>query len=47
MNEKTEKQKQEGRNFLEANKNQRGVIELNGRIQYQVIKEGRRTARFV
>ncbi len=40
MNEKIEKQKQEGRNFLEANKNQEGVIELDGGVQYQVIKEG-------
>ncbi len=40
MNEKIEQQKQEGREFLEANKNKEGIYELEGGIQYEVIKEG-------
>lgn len=40
MNEKIEKQKQEGRDFLEANKTKEGVQQLEGGIQYEVIKEG-------
>ena len=40
MNEKIEQQKQEGREFLEANKTKEGVQELEGGIQYEVIKEG-------
>jgi len=40
MNEKIEKQKQEGREFLAANKEKEGVQELDGGIQYEVIKEG-------
>ncbi|HMR85075.1 MAG TPA: FKBP-type peptidyl-prolyl cis-trans isomerase [Niabella sp.] len=40
MNEKIEQQKQEGREFLEANKNKEGIHELEGGIQYEVIKEG-------
>src|SRR5690606_3129217 len=38
--EKIEKQKEEGRAFLENNKNKEGVKELEGGIQYEVIKEG-------
>ncbi|MEE6186419.1 FKBP-type peptidyl-prolyl cis-trans isomerase [Niabella digestorum] len=38
--EKIEKQKEEGRAFLEKNKNKEGVKELEGGIQYEVIKEG-------
>ncbi len=40
MNEKIEQQKQEGRDFLIANKSNEGVKELEGGIQYQVLKEG-------
>ncbi|GAB3416950.1 FKBP-type peptidyl-prolyl cis-trans isomerase [Niabella aquatica] len=40
MNEKIEQQKQEGREFLEANKNKESVHELEGGIQYEVIREG-------
>lgn len=40
MNEKIEKQKQEGRDFLATNKTKEGVKELEGGIQYEVIKEG-------
>lgn len=40
MNEKIEKQKQEGRDFLAANKSKEGVQELEGGIQYEIIKEG-------
>lgn len=40
MNEKIEKQKQEGRDFLTANKTKDGVQELDGGIQYEVLKEG-------
>lgn len=40
MNEKIEKQKQEGRDFLATNKSKEGVQELEGGIQYEVIKEG-------
>lgn len=40
MNEKIEKQKQEGRDFLEKNKDKEGVISLDAGIQYEVIKEG-------
>jgi len=38
--EKIEKQKEEGHAFLENNKNKEGVKELEGGIQYEVIKEG-------
>jgi len=38
--EKIEKQKEEGRAFLENNRNKEGVKELEGGIQYEVIKEG-------
>ncbi len=38
--EKIEKQKEEGRAFLENNKNKEGVKELEDGIQYEVIKEG-------
>ena len=40
MNGKIEHQKQLGRDFLEANKNKEGIKELEGGIQYEVIKEG-------
>lgn len=40
MNEKIEKQKQEGREFLTTNKTKEGVKELDGGIQYEIIKEG-------
>lgn len=40
MNEKIEKQRQEGRDFLATNKTKEGVKELEGGIQYEVIKEG-------
>ena len=40
MSGKIEKQKQEGRDFLEANKAKQGVVELPEGIQYLVIKEG-------
>ncbi|MFT4093661.1 MAG: FKBP-type peptidyl-prolyl cis-trans isomerase [Niabella sp.] len=40
MNEKIEKQKQEGRAFLEKNREKEGIKELEGGIQYEVIKEG-------
>ena len=40
MNEKIEKQKQAGRDFLEANKDNGGVQVLEGGIQYLVIKDG-------
>lgn len=40
MSGKIEKQKQEGKDFLEANKAKQGVVELPEGIQYLVIKEG-------
>ncbi len=40
MSGKIEKQKQEGSDFLAANKSNEGVIELPGGLQYMVIKEG-------
>ncbi len=40
MNEKIEKQKQEGRDFLEKNKVNEGVFTLEGGIQYEVLKTG-------
>ncbi len=40
MSGKIEKQKQEGADFLAANKSNEGVIELPGGLQYMVIKEG-------
>lgn len=40
MNGKIEKQKQEGSDFLNANKNKEGIKELEGGIQYEVLKEG-------
>jgi FKBP-type peptidyl-prolyl cis-trans isomerase FklB len=40
MTGKIDKQKQEGKEFLEANKTNEGVVELAEGIQYLVIKEG-------
>jgi FKBP-type peptidyl-prolyl cis-trans isomerase FklB len=40
MSGKIDKQKEEGRAFLEANKGNEGVVELPGGLQYMVIKEG-------
>jgi FKBP-type peptidyl-prolyl cis-trans isomerase FklB len=40
MTGKIEKQKQEGAAFLEANKQNAGVVELEGGLQYLVLKEG-------
>ncbi|HEX5652682.1 MAG TPA: FKBP-type peptidyl-prolyl cis-trans isomerase [Chitinophagaceae bacterium] len=40
MTAKIEKQKQEGAAFLEANKQNAGVVELEGGLQYLVLKEG-------
>lgn len=40
MSGKLDKQKQEGQAFLEANKNNEGVISLPDGLQYLVIKEG-------
>src|SRR5688500_7565355 len=40
MNEKIEKQKQIGRDFLATNKEKEGVKEIEGGIQYEVVKEG-------
>jgi FKBP-type peptidyl-prolyl cis-trans isomerase FklB len=40
MSGKIDKQKEEGRAFLEANKGNDGVVELPGGLQYMVIKEG-------
>lgn len=40
MNEKIEKQKQEGLDFLANNKNIEGVMELEGGMQYLILKEG-------
>jgi FKBP-type peptidyl-prolyl cis-trans isomerase FklB len=40
MQNKIDKQKDEGREFLEANKQKPGVIVLPEGIQYEVVKEG-------
>jgi FKBP-type peptidyl-prolyl cis-trans isomerase FklB len=40
MTGKIEKQKQEGAAFLQANKQNAGVVELEGGLQYLVLKEG-------
>ncbi len=40
MNNKLNEEKQKGIDFLQANKNQPGVQELPGGMQYLVVKEG-------
>lgn len=40
MQNKIDMQKQDGKSFLETNKDKPGVTELPGGIQYEIIKEG-------
>jgi FKBP-type peptidyl-prolyl cis-trans isomerase FklB len=44
--EKLNAEKEAGLAFMAANKNNEGVKELDGGIQYQVIKEGAGRSRF-
>ncbi|GAB3027489.1 hypothetical protein GCM10027051_35480 [Niabella terrae] len=40
MNAKIDQQKQEGRDFLAANKSKEGILELASGIQYEILKDG-------
>ncbi len=40
MNGKIDQQKEAGRKFLEENKTKAGITELDGGLQYEVLKEG-------
>lgn len=40
MMDKVEKQKQEGKKFLEENKTKQGIISLPEGLQYEILKEG-------
>jgi len=39
-NEKLQKEKEEGKAFMQENKSKEGVVELSSGIQYQILKEG-------